>query len=97
VIDVTCRATDDDSWSCRATIGGEGERTRHTVTVRRADLERLDPGRREPERLVRATIAFLLEREPASQILSSFDLPVVSRYYPEYEAIVGRGRRRPAE
>ena len=36
------------------------------------------------ERLVRETFVFLLEREPASSILRSFDLTVVARYFPEY-------------
>jgi hypothetical protein len=42
------------------------------------------------ERLVEATFAFLLEREPRSSILASFDPAVVRRYFPEYDAEVAR-------
>jgi hypothetical protein len=28
---------------------------------------------------------FLLEREPKESILGQFDLPVIGRYFPEYE------------
>ncbi|MDZ7684333.1 MAG: hypothetical protein U5O39_04470 [Gammaproteobacteria bacterium] len=35
--------------------------------------------------LVERSFEFLLEREPASSILRSFELPVIARYFPEYE------------
>jgi hypothetical protein len=38
------------------------------------------------EELVRASFEFLLEREPASSILRTFSLDVISQYYPEYPA-----------
>jgi len=60
------------------------------VTVTPGDLVRLDPGAVDPERLVRAAFAFLLEREPASSILRSFDLPVIARYFPGWEDDVAR-------
>lgn len=37
------------------------------------------------ERVVRASVEFLLEREPASSILGAFSLDVIGRYFPEYE------------
>jgi hypothetical protein len=37
------------------------------------------------ERVVRASFEFLLEREPASSIMSEFSLDVIGRYFPEYE------------
>ena len=36
-------------------------------------------------RVVRASVEFLLEREPASSIMSEFSLDVIGRYFPEYE------------
>ena len=36
------------------------------------------------ERIVRETIDFLLEREPATSILAEFSLDDVSRYFPEF-------------
>lgn len=65
-------------------------RTRHAVAVRRADLARLDPGQLDPLRLVRASFEFLLEHEAKESILRSFDLPVVGRYFPEYEDEIRR-------
>jgi hypothetical protein len=85
-IDVRCVA-DDGGWRCSVDLGG----TRHDVRVARADLARLDPGVADPTELVRRSFAFLLEREPPSSILRSFDLPVIGRYFPEYERTIGRG------
>ena len=39
----------------------------------------------DPEDLVRRSFEFLLEREPRTSILREFDLPVIGRYFPEYE------------
>lgn len=36
------------------------------------------------EKLIEISFEFLLEREPKESILSSFDLPVIERYFPEY-------------
>jgi hypothetical protein len=38
------------------------------------------------------SFAFLLEREPKESILREFDLSVITRYYPEYERAITRGR-----
>jgi hypothetical protein len=38
---------------------------------------------------LQASFEFLLEREPASSILSRFALPVIERYFPEYPRVVG--------
>lgn len=37
------------------------------------------------EEVVRESFRFLLEREPKEQILGTFDLPLISRYFPEYQ------------
>lgn len=38
----------------------------------------------DTEALVRESFVFLLEREPPSSILKTFDLSVIARYFPEY-------------
>jgi hypothetical protein len=44
----------------------------------------------DPEDLVRESFAFLLEREPASSILTEFELPVIARYFPDYPEEIAR-------
>ena len=58
--------------------------THHRVRVAKKDIERLAQGR-SPEELIQESMRFLLEREANTSILPSFDLPVIGRYFPEYE------------
>jgi len=58
--------------------------TTHRVRVSRTDVERLAEGH-AAEELLRESFQFLLEREPNTSILSSFDLSLIGRYFPEYE------------
>jgi len=59
--------------------------TTHEVTVSPDYHEKLTGGSVTPAELVEESFEFLLEREPNSAILSTFDLPVIGRYFPEYE------------
>jgi hypothetical protein len=88
-LDVRC-GRDGDRWLCLVRVREGPFATEHRVTVAPTELVRLDPGAADPERLVRAAFAFLLEREPASSILRSFDVPVIGRYFPGWEADVRR-------
>ena len=74
----------DGGWRCAVSLGMDGS---YAVTASEEDALRLAAARGTPdvERLVDETFAFLLEREPASSILRTFDLTVVSRYFPEYD------------
>jgi hypothetical protein len=63
--------------------------TMHQVTVTPEHVARYAPGS-TPERLLKASFAFLLEREPASSILSQFALPVIERYFPEYPRVIAQ-------
>ncbi len=75
----------DDGWHCEVSIGDDPGRSHHEVAVAAGDLARLAPAATSVERLVEASFAFLLEREPRESILRRFDLSVIARYFPEYE------------
>ena len=73
-------------WTCRVSIDdGRGPSTSHSVSVSAADLARHSPGATDPTDLVRRSFVFLLAREPKEYILGRFDLPLIGRYFPEYE------------
>lgn len=64
----------------RVRIHDGGAETSHLVSVpERSEFEGEDP-----ERLVRVSFEFLLEREPPSSILAEFELSEIARYFPEY-------------
>ena len=69
--------------------GGRGE-TRHHVTMSRETCQRLTVGKYTPEQCVEAAFRFLLDREPKESILRSFDVAVISRYFPEFEQKLSR-------
>jgi hypothetical protein len=58
--------------------------TGHIVSVPNGMEAELGLGGTSGEDLVRASFAFLLDREPATSILPRFSLDVISRYFPEY-------------
>ena len=74
----------------RVEIRDSNATTVHTVGVPPELMDELglDPG--SAERLVEESFAFLLEREPASQILREFALDVIGRYFPEYRGEIAR-------
>jgi hypothetical protein len=86
-IEVTCVPT-SAGWQCEALVDDGDTSGRHVVTVAAEDADRLAAAhdRVGAERLVDETFAFLLERESRASILPTFDLTVVSRYFPEYDA-----------
>ena len=77
-------------WRAEVVVTGGGSSTHHEVTLGRSDYERLVGGKATPEALVEASFAFLLEREPKESILRRFELPVIGRYFPDYERLVAQ-------
>jgi len=88
-VGVTCRQA-GDGWQCDVKVGTDPGATEHRVAVTPDVLQRLRPGANDPEQLVRDSFAFLLERETRESILRSFELPVIGRYFPEWQAEISR-------
>jgi len=76
-------------WLCHVRLeSADGSRSTHEVGVTYDDIGHLAPGTHDPTNLVRRSFEFLLEREPKESILVRFDLPMIGRYFPEYEATI---------
>jgi hypothetical protein len=88
-LSVACRPT-PTGFACEVVVGRDPGATRHAVTVSRETLTSLAPGHYDPDRLVSASFAYLLAREPREAILRSFDLSIIERYFPGYSAEVRR-------
>ncbi len=63
----------------------KGVNTEHNVSLDDAYYQRLTGGEMTKEELIKRSFEFLLMRESNQSILSSFDLSVINRYFPEYE------------
>ena len=64
--------------------------TQHSVTVTQEYWQKLTGGRVSVETLIEKSFEILLERERNTSILRSFDLPVIQRYFPEFEGTIGK-------
>jgi hypothetical protein len=60
--------------------------TEHTVTLPSAYYQKLTGGNISGETLIRKSFEFLLDREPNTSILSRFELPLISSYFPDFES-----------
>jgi hypothetical protein len=76
-----------DERTFKVTVKGRSTTT-HTVTVDPSYHTKLTGGRVSAEKLVEKSFQFLLERESNTSILRSFELPVIGRYFPEYETTI---------
>ena len=62
-----------------------GNSTTHRVNLTREYYAHLSLEDINPSDLVEGSFKFLLEREPKEMILRTFDLKIISHYFPEYE------------
>ena len=62
-----------------------GNSTTHRVDLTREYYEHLPLSDTTPTKLVEGSFRFLLEREPKEMIMRTFDLKIISHYFPEYE------------
>ncbi len=89
--EITITPTGPDRYEVAVTDGST--RTTHAVSVPTPLVERLGIADLDREVLVRASFEFLLEREPATSIRSSFELDVIERYFPGYTDAIRRRLR----
>ncbi len=82
---ITVDAVNDTTF--QVTVEGR-TKTTHTVTVSPEYCQKLTGGRGGAANLIEKSFQFLLERESNTSILRSFDLPVIQRYFPEYEKTI---------
>ena len=68
----------------------DGMTTTHTVTVTDQSLTDLTDNNVTKTQLLEFSFNFLLDREPNTSILSSFDINVISRYFSNYRDEVRR-------
>jgi len=59
--------------------------TTHKVAITDETHQSLTGGLVSKESLLEFSFQFLLEREPNTSIMASFEITVISRYFPEYK------------
>jgi hypothetical protein len=71
-------------------VAEDDSATEHVVTLSGTDYERIGKGFRSPEAFVRECFAYLLEREPKEDILTSFDISQIRIHFPEFEVDIAQ-------
>ncbi len=78
-------AAGTSGWTFGVQVAQTNGQTRHQVTLTQQDFDTLTSGKTTtPEELVRRSFEFLLEREAKESILRQFDLPAITKFFPEY-------------
>ena len=80
--EITITPMEPDHFGVQVTEGDTT--TSHRVRVPPSLVDDLALGDVDREVLVRESFGFLLDREPATAILSDFALDDIPRYFPEY-------------
>ncbi len=78
-----------DSSTYQVTVVAQNT-TMHTVSVQADYALKLTSGRISNIELLKKSFEFLLGREPNTSIMRSFDLSVISHFFPEYEREIGQ-------
>ena len=86
--DIDIAAADANTYDVTITAD-DGRQTSHRVWVPPAILTELGLSEAQEPRLVRASMAYLLEREPPSSILPQFGLDEIARFFPNFPTEIG--------
>jgi len=81
---VQSQNSDKDLFVFRVEVIEEDSQSTHKVELDREEYQNLTDGKISPQELIQCSFEFLLEREPKESILGSFNISVISRYFPEY-------------
>lgn len=82
---ITIESIDKDTFQVTVT---DQTSTQHFVTVTDEYHNKLTQNSLNKEELLQKAFLFLLERESNTMILRQFNLPVIQRYFPEFESTV---------
>lgn len=83
-VEITSTLETDTGWEFTVRVADYS----YTVLLSDAYYEQLTAGSVPPENLIRRSFAFLLEREPVGSILPEFELPLINKYFPDFEATI---------
>jgi hypothetical protein len=80
--------TRQDENTFQVTVEEEGSSSTHTVTLDDKYHKKLSGNIIPKEELIKKSFEFLLSRESKESIMSSFDLKVINKFFPEFESFI---------
>ena len=76
----------ENQWQYEVQVTDAAASYDYQVTLSWSDYDLWSRGRVAPQKVVKAAFEFLLSKEPASSILSTFDCSIIRRYFPEVDS-----------
>ncbi|HEX5410910.1 MAG TPA: hypothetical protein VFZ27_03530 [Terriglobia bacterium] len=84
------RVEPSGSGRFQVTVTEGSSQSTHTVSLSPDYYQKLAGNQVSQEVLIERSFQFLLENEPKESILREFDLPLIGRYFPNYEREIRR-------
>ncbi len=75
-------------WKFGVEVDANGKVHTYEVTLNWSDYDLWSRGQVAPERVIQAAFRFLLQREPAGEILSRFDCAMIRRYFADVDKVL---------
>ena len=77
-----------DENTFKVTVEEKNSESTHTVTLDDQYHKKLSGNIIPKEELIKKSFEFLVEREPKESIMSSFNLKVINKFFPEFEGYI---------
>jgi len=81
---VQAAQSNDEMFKFKVDVIEGDSQTTHKVELNRDFYQSLTDGKITPQEFIQCSFEFLLERESKESILSSFNISIISNYFPEY-------------
>ena len=81
-------ANTPSGWKFVVNVMSQDTTTQHTVSISKESWQALTKKQITPQELVTKSFEFLLKRESNESILRTFDITVISQYFPDFEKII---------
>jgi hypothetical protein len=75
---------EEPSFLFHVTVTNNGTDTVHSVSMSRSYYSGLST-KKQPWEVIEKSFRFLLDKETKEEILAEFDIPIITRYYPEFK------------
>ena len=83
MVKISVKKIGEEPYEFEVVIKENGSSSTHTVEMKKGFHKNLNTDT-NPEGVVKKSFEFLLEREPKESILRSFDIEMISNYFPNY-------------
>jgi len=83
---ITVNKQDENTF--QVTVEESDSQSTHTVTLDDQYHKKLSGNIIPKEELIKKSFEFLLNREPKESIMSSFNLKVINKFFPEFESFI---------